>query len=148
MELQEGVLPEVEALGDSALFTKASSPEECFVHALTRSQVREAVEKLPAEFRSVVVLADLEGLAYREIAEVLSCPIGTVMSRLHRGRRMLRGLLVSFAREMGLVAGIEDGPASGEESAPASGSVDIDGVALLSSYRQKSKQNGGGEDLP
>lgn len=157
VELQEGVLPETEAMGDSALFTKSASPEECFVHALTRSQVRDAVEKLPAEFRAVVVLADLEGLAYREIAEVLSCPIGTVMSRLHRGRRMLRGMLLSYAREIGLVGagpGTETGTTEARGSGTAAGSSDavkdgsMDRVAVLSTYRKASRRTEDGEEVP
>jgi RNA polymerase sigma-70 factor (ECF subfamily) len=147
VELKEGVLPEVEALGDSATFTQASTPEDNFVSQLTRGRVREAVERLPVEFRSVVVLADLEELSYKEIAETLSCPIGTVMSRLHRGRRMLRGLLLSYAQEMGLVA---TGATEAGTGARAPREADPSEVTFLSSYR-RARSSGGdehGEEQP
>ena len=62
-------------------------------------EVRNAVDNLPSEFRSTVVMADLEGSSYKEIAAVLNCPMGTVMSRIHRGRRMLRSQLAEYARQ-------------------------------------------------
>jgi RNA polymerase sigma-70 factor (ECF subfamily) len=63
----------------------------------------QAVDELPEEFRVVVLLADVEELAYREIADTLGCPIGTVMSRLHRGRKLLKTKLLQHARDTGLV---------------------------------------------
>lgn len=63
--------------------------------------IERALRGLPQQFREVVVLADLEGFSYKEIAEALDRPIGTVMSRLHRGRRLLRSALAGFARERG-----------------------------------------------
>ena len=62
-------------------------------------EVRNAVDNLPSEFRSTVVMADLEGSSYKEIAAVLDCPMGTVMSRIHRGRRMLRSQLTEYVRQ-------------------------------------------------
>jgi RNA polymerase sigma-70 factor (ECF subfamily) len=70
--------------------------------------VDRALKELPLPFREAVILADLEGLSYREIAEVIGCPIGTVMSRLSRGRRLLRTTLRRFAWEHGYVKGTED----------------------------------------
>ncbi len=64
-------------------------------------EVRRALEAAPLPFREVVILADLKGFSYREIAKILECPIGTVMSRLHRGRKHLRRALVQFARDHG-----------------------------------------------
>jgi RNA polymerase, sigma subunit, ECF family len=66
------------------------------------SQVRQALEELSEEYRMAVYLADVEGFSYKEIAEILDVPIGTVMSRLHRGRRILREKLADYAAEYGI----------------------------------------------
>nr|WP_156224553.1 sigma-70 family RNA polymerase sigma factor [Pseudactinotalea suaedae] len=65
--------------------------------------IKQALADLPDDFRMAVYLADVEGFAYKEIAEIMDTPIGTVMSRLHRGRRQLRTLLADHARDLGLV---------------------------------------------
>ena len=72
---------------------------------ITEKEVLEALKKIPKQFSQVVVLADVEEFAYREVAQILDVPIGTVMSRLHRGRKLLRVELAEFARSYGL--GIE-----------------------------------------
>ena len=79
------------------------SAEDELLDLLTEDEVREAVESLPENFRLAVLLADVEGFAYKEIAEILDIPIGTVMSRLHRGRRALQKRLYEFAAGRGLV---------------------------------------------
>lgn len=84
------------------------SPEETLYQTVLHGDVDRALQDLPMVFREAVILADLEGLSYREVADVLGCPIGTVMSRLSRGRRLLRASLRRFARDHGYVKGADD----------------------------------------
>jgi len=71
---------------------------------LLSDEVTQALQSLPEDFRTVVILADIEGLSYEEIADFLNCPIGTVRSRLHRGRKLLQTQLLDYARERGLIS--------------------------------------------
>jgi RNA polymerase sigma-70 factor (ECF subfamily) len=79
-----------------------SNPELCAGRNTLSKKVRGAIDSLPTEFRTVVVLADLNGFAYKDIAQIMDTPIGTVMSRLFRGRKLLRRKLASYARQQGL----------------------------------------------
>jgi len=80
-----------------------SAEDELFEH-LTEGEVKDAVEALPEQFRLAVILADVEGFSYKEIAGILDVPIGTVMSRLHRGRRALQKRLYEYAASRGIVS--------------------------------------------
>ncbi len=82
------------------LYPVPSSPEELALRALTIDEVRDTIRRLPTVLREVVELRHIEGLSYREIAEILGKPIGTVMSRLYRGRRLLRSFLQPAVGEM------------------------------------------------
>lgn len=77
--------------------------EENLYFKLFGDEVKTALEEIPVDFRMVVLLADLQDFAYKEIAEIMDCPIGTVMSRLYRGRRMLQERLQAYAVERGLI---------------------------------------------
>jgi RNA polymerase sigma-70 factor (ECF subfamily) len=71
---------------------------------LVDDPVRKAVEELPDDFREAVIMADLEDMSYKEIADIMKCPLGTVMSRLYRGRKLLRDALEDYARGHGVRA--------------------------------------------
>jgi RNA polymerase sigma-70 factor, ECF subfamily len=86
------------------------SAEEAVLEQIPDEEVKRALESLPENFRIPVLLADVEGFSYKEIAEIMDSPIGTVMSRLHRGRKALEKALWDLARERGLVSG-DDGNA-------------------------------------
>ena len=80
------------------------SAEEELLESITDDEVKNAIESLPEAFRIAVLLADVEGFSYKEIAEITDVPIGTVMSRIHRGRRALQKALMDYAEARGLVA--------------------------------------------
>lgn len=91
-------------IGSEESAEAARTTEDRVLDGLVESDIKRAVEELPENFRMAVLLADLEGFSYKEIAEILDIPIGTVMSRLHRGRKAMQSRLWEYARQRGLVA--------------------------------------------
>lgn len=87
-----------------------TSAEEAFLSTVTDNSVKAAIEAIPENFRIAVLLADVEGFAYKEIAEILDVPIGTVMSRIHRGRKALEKELHGFAGERNLLPDDSEAP--------------------------------------
>ena len=98
-------VPEVVASATSE--AAAESPEDHFFQTVLHGDVDRALESLPLPFREAVILADLQGLTYKEVADVLGCPIGTVMSRLSRGRHLLKDALSGVAAERRLARNSE-----------------------------------------
>jgi RNA polymerase sigma-70 factor (ECF subfamily) len=115
-DFQNDVNSQMRSLGPTVALANSTSqppgPEEAVSSEITQMRIREALDSLPPDYRLAVTLADLEGLSYKEIAEVMECPIGTVMSRIYRGRKILHKLLYEHAREIGMVD--ESDPPAGE----------------------------------
>ncbi|MEO6944259.1 MAG: sigma-70 family RNA polymerase sigma factor [Lacisediminihabitans sp.] len=105
----QGTIDELEdwQLGGAESVTQARSTRSAEVEAIDHlpdSDVKDALQSIPEDFRMAVYFADVEGFSYQEIADIMKTPVGTVMSRLHRGRRMLRELLAGYAQERGMTA--------------------------------------------
>src|SRR5215475_13613824 len=134
-ELERSVLdgPDADPLADgwigASTMEAMRDPESRAMRALLEKEIVAALDELPEEFRLAVVLSDVEELSYKEISEIMGCPIGTVMSRLHRGRRLLKRRLYDHARTLGIV-----GPEEAVGPAPA---AERDSVVDLSTYRKK-----------
>jgi RNA polymerase sigma-70 factor (ECF subfamily) len=97
----------VEAIASAETLAEimAEDPERRFFDSFIDAEVDAAIRRLPDEFRDAVILSDLEGFSYNEVADVLAIPVGTVKSRLYRGRRLLARALRSYATEMGYIRG-------------------------------------------
>lgn len=90
-------------IGSEESAEASRTTEDRVLDGLVESDIKKAVESLPENFRIPVLLADLEGMSYQEIADILNIPIGTVMSRLHRGRKAMQKTLWEFASKRGLL---------------------------------------------
>lgn len=113
------------------------STENVLLGRMVSREVEDALAAVPAEFRLPVILADLEDFSYKEIAEIMDCPAGTVMSRLYRGRKLLQKQLLEYAVEQGIVSPQAAAPALAEKAeqlAAADAPVD------LASYRKARKE--------
>ena len=117
---QESLQEEIDDFSFYDEITRAgrASAEGEVLASLTDDEIKQALAELPESFRMAVYLADVEGFAYKEIAEIMDTPVGTVMSRLHRGRKALQKALASYARSRGLIA-VEDLPNETQREAGA-----------------------------
>jgi RNA polymerase sigma-70 factor (ECF subfamily) len=112
----QGTIDDLEdwQLGGAESMTQSLSTRSAEAEAIDHlpdSAVKDALQAIPEDFRLAVYFADVEGFSYQEIADIMKTPVGTVMSRLHRGRRLLRDLLADYARERGIAAT----PATGKD---------------------------------
>lgn len=136
--LERSVLegPDADPLADgwvsASTMRQLRDPESLALMPIVEGEVRRALDALPAEFRLAVVLADVEEFSYEEIADIMGCPIGTVMSRLHRGRKLLQKSLYSHALALGIVKG-ED------VVGHAKPDVELTKTADLTAYRAKKR---------
>lgn len=105
-------------LGGAELAAAGRSAEDELLDWISEAEVKDAIEALPDHYRIAVLLADVEGFAYKEIAEILDVPIGTVMSRIHRGRKALQERLYVFGQQRGLLPVDEPSP---DQAATADG---------------------------
>jgi RNA polymerase sigma-70 factor (ECF subfamily) len=124
--------PDADPLADgwvsASTMRQLRDPEQVALLPIIEGEVGRALDALPAEFKLAVMLCDVEEFSYEEIAEIMGCPIGTVMSRLHRGRKLLQRALYGHALAMGIVKS-EESVGSGGENAPAD----------LSAYRARKR---------
>lgn len=137
--LERSVLdgPDADPLADgwvsASTMESLRDPESQALRPIIEAEIGKALDELPTEFRLAVVLSDVEDLSYKEISDIMGCPIGTVMSRLHRGRRMLKARLYDHARSLGIV-----GPEASIGELPRA----EDSVVEIESYRKKKGANG------
>ena len=132
--LERSVLdgPDADPLADgwisASTMESMRDPESQAMRPMLEQEINRILNELPEEFRLAVVLSDVEELSYKEIADIMGCPIGTVMSRLHRGRRLLKGRLYEHARALNII-----GPEAVVGGTPEKQEPVID----LSQYREK-----------
>jgi len=145
-EREQEILIEAEASDANVAQFVAGAPRDAetalFGRMLSRD-VERALAAVPPEFRLAVILADLEDFSYKEIADIMECPAGTVMSRLYRGRKILQKLLHEYAVEQGIVrttAGGKPGPKLATMPVTVSATVSAGAVDLEAYRRKKSSE--------
>ena len=108
----------------------AQRPEESILDHLMSEDIQAALEKLPPDFRMAIILSDVEEFSYKEIADIMDCPVGTVMSRLYRARRQLQSLLLQHAQDRGFTSVDIATEIPGKDATEA-------GVTDLTAYRER-----------
>jgi RNA polymerase sigma-70 factor (ECF subfamily) len=132
--LERSVLdgPDADPLADgwvsASTMEALRDPESQALRPILEAEIHQALAELPTEFRLAVVLSDVEELSYKEISDIMGCPIGTVMSRLHRGRRILKSRLYEHALAMGLIS---------PEHAVGKAETETETVVEMERYRAK-----------
>ncbi|RMG10610.1 MAG: sigma-70 family RNA polymerase sigma factor [Deltaproteobacteria bacterium] len=121
-----------ERLFSAGVSGRSGDPEHYIFDRLLSDEILKAIDELPVDFRLVVILADVQEFSYKEIAEIVGCPVGTVMSRLFRGRRLLQKKLADYAMEHGVL------PA--EHSGGDDALVEQPAVTDLSAYRRRNSR--------
>ncbi|MGH7282085.1 MAG: sigma-70 family RNA polymerase sigma factor [Polyangiaceae bacterium] len=120
--------PDADPLADgwvsASTMRQLRDPEQLALMPIVEGEVRAALDALPAEFRLAVILCDVEEFSYEEIADIMQCPIGTVMSRLHRGRKLLQRSLYSHAVSLGIVKS-EESVGEQKENTPPGAPADL-----------------------
>ncbi len=128
--------PDADPLADgwvsASTMRQLRDPEQIALTPIVEAEVQRALDALPADFRMAVILCDVEEFSYEEIAQIMGCPIGTVMSRLHRGRKLLQRSLYAHALHMGIVKGEDQ---VGERAASAAPPPPAD----MAAYRAKKR---------
>jgi RNA polymerase sigma-70 factor (ECF subfamily) len=128
--------PDADPLADgwvsASTMRQLRDPEQVALLPMVEGEVGRALDALPTEFKLAVILCDVEEFSYEEIAEIMGCPIGTVMSRLHRGRKLLQKSLYEHALALGIVKGEEKVGGNG-----GSGDSRASAPADLAAYRAK-----------
>lgn len=128
----DGVLIHAQALNQR-------TPAEVIIEQSLSEDVEKALEAIPPDFRVAVVLCDVEGFSYKEIAEVLECPVGTVMSRLHRGRRLLHKELHEYAKQQGIVREKAGDPKVKDLRATDDKTIDLDHYRSARQFNESEK---------
>jgi RNA polymerase sigma-70 factor (ECF subfamily) len=129
--------------------------ENALLGRMISADVERALAAVPQDFRMAVILSDLEDFSYKEIAEIMDCPAGTVMSRLFRGRKILQGLLHEYAVEQGIIsdesgkgakAGEKIGEKAGEAARASANASKSDAPVDIADYRRRRHAESGGKE--